>query len=141
LRREKSGLYGEKRLNREWLDFQVGFPHLLLNGLKFENNATFTHQVDTLFICPYFIFVLEAKNISGRIDIDDETNQCIRTRADGMAEGFTNPIDQVRRHGGFVRGYLRELGLSMPVVCGVVFCKFKHDYWESKGSRCTCISG
>ncbi|MDN4492004.1 hypothetical protein [Ureibacillus aquaedulcis] len=33
-----------------------------------------------------------------------------------------NPIDQVRRHGGFVRGCLRELGILMPVVCGVVFC-------------------
>jgi Nuclease-related domain len=93
-----------------------------LNGLKFENEAGFTHQIDTLMICPYFILVLEAKNISGRIDIDDETNQCTRTRVDGTVEGFTNPVDQVRRHGRFVRGFLRELGVSVPVVCGVVFC-------------------
>lgn len=121
LRRERSGLYGEKRLDREWLDFKIQYPYVLLNGLKFENEAAFTHQVDTLFICPYFIWVLEAKNISGRIDIDDETNQCTRTRTNGTVEGFTNPVDQVRRHGGFVNRYLRELGISIPVVCGVVF--------------------
>ncbi|MFC7686577.1 nuclease-related domain-containing protein [Ureibacillus sp. GCM10028918] len=122
LGREKSGFYGEQRLDKEWLDFRIQSRYLLLNGLKFENEAGFTHQIDTVFICPNFIFVLEAKNITGRIDIDDETNQCIRTRSDGSIEGFTNPIDQVRRHGGYVRGYLREIGVSVPVVCGVVFC-------------------
>lgn len=122
LRREKSGLYGEQRLDREWLDFQIPCDYVLLNGLKFENDAGFTHQIDTLMICPYFILVLEAKNISGRIDIDDETNQCTRTRPDGTVESFTNPVDQVRRHGRFVREILRQLGVSIPVVCGVVFC-------------------
>lgn len=121
LGREKSGFYGEQRLDREWLDFQIQSRYLLLNGLKFENHAAFTHQIDALFICRYFILVLEAKNITGRIDINSETNQCIRTRADGSVEGFTNPIDQVRRHGGFIRGCLRELGISIPVVAAVVF--------------------
>ncbi|PYF08263.1 nuclease-related domain-containing protein [Ureibacillus chungkukjangi] len=65
---------------------------------------------------------LEAKNLSGGIDIIDETSQCIRTRVDGRAEGFTNPVDQVRRHGRFVSGFLHELGVALPVVCGVVFC-------------------
>ncbi|RHW40112.1 NERD domain-containing protein [Lysinibacillus yapensis] len=121
LKREKAGFYGEQRLDREWLDFQIQCPFVLLNGLRFENKDAFTHQIDALFLCPYFIFVMEVKNIAGRIDINDETNQCIRTRADGRMEGFTNPVDQVRRHGGFVREFLRELGIAIPVVSGVVF--------------------
>ncbi|MCM3388887.1 hypothetical protein [Ureibacillus chungkukjangi] len=40
---EKSGFYGEQRLDREWLDFQIQGHYFLLNGLKFENETGFTH--------------------------------------------------------------------------------------------------
>lgn len=121
LAREKSGFYGEERLDREWLDFKIDPPYILLNGLKFENNSHFTHQIDTLFICQHFICVMEVKNISGKVEIDDEKNQCIRTRQDGTEEGFTNPVDQVRRHGFFLKNLLREMNITIPVICTVVF--------------------
>lgn len=120
LTREKSGFYGEQRLDREWLDFEMECSFRLLNGLKFENEANFTHQIDTIFICPYFIFVVESKYIAGRLDINMQTNQCIRTRPNGVVEGFTNPVDQVKRHAGFVKNFLREVGVRLPVECGVV---------------------
>lgn len=119
--REKSGFTGEERLDREWTDFQIEHPHFMLNGLKFENNAHFTHQIDTLFISQHFICVIEAKNISGKVEIDDEKNQCIRARQDGTVEGFTNPVDQVRRHGLFIKNLLKELEITIPVVCAVIF--------------------
>ncbi|TSI11766.1 NERD domain-containing protein [Lysinibacillus sp. BW-2-10] len=121
LARERSGYYGELRVDREWEDFTLGIPYILLNGLHLENDAGFSHQIDSFFLCPYFVFVIEAKNIAGRIEIDEETNQCIRTRNDGIVEGFTNPVDQVRRHGRFVKGMLQKFDMRLPIECAVIF--------------------
>ncbi|MDN4492003.1 hypothetical protein [Ureibacillus aquaedulcis] len=57
LRREKSGLYGEQRLDREWLDFQIQAPFVLLNGLRFENEAGYTHQIDRIFVFVLILFL------------------------------------------------------------------------------------
>lgn len=52
MKRDKAGFYGKQRLDREWLDFHIRGHYVLLNGLKFENQSSFTHQIDALFLCP-----------------------------------------------------------------------------------------
>lgn len=117
----KSGYIGEQRLDREWLDFQIQQPHILLHNVQMKNEADFTHQIDTLLLTQYFVLVLEAKNYSGRIEFDEEMHQCIRIRADGSINGFSNPIDQVKRHMGFIKSEIRRLGFALPVEGAIVF--------------------
>lgn len=117
----KSGYVGEKRVDREWIDMKIQFPHILLHGLMAENDQGFQHQLDTLFLSQHFVFVLEIKYYSGFIEFNEQTHQCIKKNFDGVVESYSNPIDQVRRHRSFVRQQLLKLGIDLPVECAVVF--------------------
>jgi len=121
LARAKSGFIGEQRVDREWLDFQINKPYILLHSLHMKKDAEFTHQIDSLFISQYFILIIEVKNYSGRIEFDENTHQCTRTRPDGGVDGFGNPIDQVRRHAGFIKSQLSRLGYQLPIERAVIF--------------------
>jgi len=121
----KSGMVGEERVDREWLDIHIKFPHVLLHGLIMENSAGFTHQIDTVFICQHFILVIEIKNYSGHIEFDENTHQCIKKNAHGEVEGFHNPVDQVRRHRNFIRQIILNLGYDLPIESAVIFANSK----------------
>jgi len=97
-RRLYAGFAGEQRVDREWYEIICPDTFLVLHNLALENTAKHFHQVDTLFICRYFMLVVEIKNISGRLDFDGATYQCTRTKSDGTVEGFPNAITQIQRH-------------------------------------------
>lgn len=125
LSKSKSGLIGEERVDREWVDMQLDLPHVLLHGLETENLAGFQHQIDSIFICQHFIFVIEIKNYSGFIEFDESTHQCLKKNYDGVVEAYSNPIDQVRRHSDFIQNILWSLGFDIPVVSAVIFANTK----------------
>lgn len=102
-RRLDAGFAGEKRVDREWLELICPYTFLVLNNLTLMNSAQHSHQLDTLFICPHFILVVEIKNINGRLDFNETTHQCIRTKSDGTVEGFPNAITQTQRHMQFLK--------------------------------------
>lgn len=125
LSKAKSGLVGEERVDREWIDIQVNFPHVLIHGLETENVVGFQHQIDSIFICQYFVFVMEIKNYSGFIEFDEKTHQFIKKNFEGGVEAYSNPIDQVRRHRYFIQSILWSLGFDLPIVCGIIFANPK----------------
>ena len=88
----RTGYNGEKSL-----DFTLGFlpsdTFKILHYLRIEDtNGHF--QIDTLILSPYFVLIIEVKNIYGTITFDN-MGQAIRTRNDGTEEGFNNPVEQV----------------------------------------------
>ena len=99
--------------------------YYLLHNFKVVDEKDFTYQMDTVFLCPYFALVIEIKNIAGRIDYDEDTHQCIRTRPDGVQEGFTNAVDQVMRHATYLGKLLKKLDMTMPVEHAVIFSNTK----------------
>ena len=109
----ESGLAGEMYADWVWKDFHLKEPHFLLH-----NYCVGSHQMDTVFLCSRFILVIEIKHISGRIAIEEEKAQFLRTREDGTVESFRNLIDQVKRHVRFME-HLTEC--QMPVLYAVVF--------------------
>ncbi|MGE7695878.1 nuclease-related domain-containing protein [Lysinibacillus sp. NPDC094177] len=82
------------------------------------NSAQHSHQLDTLFICSNFMLVIEIKNINGRLDFDDITHQCIRTKPDGTVEGFPNAITQTQRHMQFLKVIYQNY--SLPIEGAVI---------------------
>ena len=115
-----AGYHGELRVDREWEDIRLDKAHLLLHDFEGYNNQGFSHQIDTIFICPYFILVVEIKNIAGRIDLDEDKHQLIRTKKDGQQESFSNPIDQVERHVSFVQQLVRQRQITIPIIPAII---------------------
>lgn len=104
----RSGYAGERRVDNEWREVNVS--GIVLHDFTCRNEFGNSHQMDTLFICKHFVLVVEVKNISGRIDFDDQRRQFLRTREDGKVESFMNPVDQVKRH----RELLMNESLNWP---------------------------
>ena len=120
LRRVKAGFAGEQRVDSEWKEFDIPCHYYLFHDVELINVVGSTHQIDTLFICPYFAFVVEIKNIVGRIDFTKENHQFTRTTADGRVDGFKNPFDQVQRHARFLRKLFHKQGIQVPIVHAVI---------------------
>lgn len=116
----KKGYEGEMKSDREWQELSVPSKYYLLHNFETENIHGYSHQIDTLFICPHFLWLLEIKNITGRIDFQMEKNQFVRTRFDGTLESMRNPIDQAERHIRFLKQILSELKITIPLLYSIV---------------------
>lgn len=118
LKRAEIGYNGELKVDPLWLEMEL--PE---TGFLFHNYETPGHQLDTLFVCEYFIFVLEIKNVSGMIWYEEEKYQFLRKKRTGEIESFQSPFQQVDRHGDFVTKVVECLGLSIPIHKAVVIAE------------------
>lgn len=122
LSRSLSGYRGEVWVDSIWHQMTIPSDYYLLHQYKIVDEKGFSYQMDTVFLCSYFVLIVEIKNINGRIDYDDETHQCIRTNLEtGKVEGFTNAANQVRRHAKYLANLLHKLDVIIPVEYVVVF--------------------
>jgi hypothetical protein len=86
-----AGYWGEKRLD-EFLDGVPNFPFYILRDLSLNVRGVL-FQIDTLILTPFFVLILESKNIAGNLLFDTSFNQLIRT-SDSKEEAFDDPILQ-----------------------------------------------
>lgn len=119
--RQVAGFDGEKWVDREWFDMPNLGCHYLLFNFEFENDFGFPHQIDTLSLTTRFMLIVEIKNISGRVEIDEEKHQMIVTRTDGTMKSYGNPIDQIRRHSEHLRLLLNKMKVPLPIEGALVF--------------------
>lgn len=81
------------------LDYYLGFlskkRYLIFHDLRLSNSLHF-FQIDTLILSPFFILLIEVKNVTGTLYFDNIFHQLIRT-VNGKEEGFPNPLLQVKR--------------------------------------------
>ncbi|MFJ7736255.1 nuclease-related domain-containing protein [Lysinibacillus sp. NPDC097287] len=120
LRRVKAGFAGEQRVDREWIEIDLPQPHYFLHDLQVTNRFGNTHQIDTILLCPYIFLVLEIKNITGFIEIDEQFHQFNRTTAEGRVEGMSNPFHQIERHVELLSRRMKEEGIVVPIKYAVV---------------------
>ncbi|QDQ01202.1 NERD domain-containing protein [Lysinibacillus fusiformis] len=120
LNRTQAGFAGEQRVDREWCDIFIKHKHYILHDVELINERGFSHQMDTLFICQYFVLVIEIKNIVGQVKYMEDNHQFIRITSDGRVDGFKNPFDQVKRHARFLRELFHENELDIPIVCLII---------------------
>lgn len=119
--RQVAGFEGERWVDREWFDMPNLGQHYLLFNYEFENEFGYPHQIDTLSLTTKFMLIVEIKNISGRVEIDDDKHQMIVTRPDGTTKSYPNPIDQVRRHWQHLDRLLIQSKVSLPIEGALVF--------------------
>lgn len=116
--RLRAGLYGERLVDREWKELKL--PHYLFHDFQTINGTNNEHQMDTVFVCKHFVLVVEVKNVTGRIDFDDERHQFVRLREDGVLESFKNPVDQVKRHKELLEEWALDWPDYVPVEAAII---------------------
>lgn len=89
-----AGLRGEHTVNRELL--RLGGKYIVLNDLMLRT-AYGTCQIDHVVLSPYGIFVVETKNISGKITGNDEWKEWYWVGKD-FNKTIYNPVMQNFRH-------------------------------------------
>ncbi|WP_341302558.1 nuclease-related domain-containing protein [Lysinibacillus sp. FSL H8-0500] len=87
LRRIQAGFAGEQCVDAEWLEIELPSPHYFLHNFQTINRFGSTHQMDTIFLCPHFVLILEIKNITGILSYHAAFSQFSRTTAEGVVEG------------------------------------------------------
>ncbi|MGN4126796.1 nuclease-related domain-containing protein [Lysinibacillus sphaericus] len=120
LNRTQAGFAGEQRVDQQWLDMHIKHKHFILHDVELINDRGFSHQMDTLFICQYFICIIEIKNIVGQVEYMEDNHQFIRITANGRVDGFKNPFDQVKRHARFLRQLFHDINVNIPIVYMIV---------------------
>lgn len=111
---------GEERADSFWAELVIPGDYMLFHNFETVGKGEFTHQMDTVFVCPRFVLVLELKHIAGEMIYDAKRHQLIRTYQ-GQVHSLGDPFSQVSRHEGWMERFLWEIGVrSLPVVAAVV---------------------
>lgn len=116
--RIKAGISGEMKISSHLQELILPFPFQYVTDFEVRKDLI---QVDGLIITPYYIYVLEIKNISGILDFDKETDQFLRENSDGTKDGMKNPIKQVERNVKYLTRKLQAIGINLPLIPKVVF--------------------
>ncbi|WP_221566910.1 nuclease-related domain-containing protein [Alkalihalobacillus sp. TS-13] len=88
----KAGYRGEQALDY-YLEYLPEKNYYIFHDLRlFDIHHYF--QIDTLIVTPYFMLIVEVKNIAGKLRFD-EINQMVRSK-DGMEEGLPDPFLQLQ---------------------------------------------
>lgn len=123
LGRLQSGQYGENRLDREWKQLELPFPHFLLHNFEFKDEHNSPHQIDTIFLCQHFLLLIEIKNITGSIQYTEKHYQFTRIKEDGTVEILTDPFAQISRHERSLKQLMLKHRLNLPIESAIVITK------------------
>ena len=104
-RRIEAGYYGEQRS-----DFFLGYlpdkDYPMINDLRLSNGKSH-FQIDSLIITPTYILDVDAKNMKGELEIDDDTDQLIQT-FENKQKYYDNPLLQGQFHLRELKEFLSE---------------------------------
>ena len=117
--RTSIGFEGEQFADKYWEDLRLTIPYYLLHSFESMHTKGYRHQMDTIFVCQHFVFIVELKYIAGEIHYDEKTNQLWRIY-NGQKLVLGDPFAQVSRHEMWMTQFLWEIGLDLPIITAVV---------------------
>ena len=74
-----------------------------------------------VIIVPYFVLILEVKNIKGQIILTENPQQMIRTTDTGEKHAFDSPLLQLDEYKFQLELFLQSLCINLPIYTAVVF--------------------
>nr|WP_249317113.1 nuclease-related domain-containing protein [Bacillus sp. FJAT-50079] len=128
----EAGIAGEERVAEVLRNYSFTFEHRILHDVSLVASTIF--QIDSLFLTRRYAFILEVKNISGRLKFSNQSPQLIRTRADGQVDGFDCPAAQLERNVELFQEWLLMHGFHLPVF-GVVVLAYPKQIVELAPAR------
>ncbi|MCP3740451.1 nuclease-related domain-containing protein [Rossellomorea sp. BNER] len=108
-----AGYRGEQSIDY-YLSLLNTKKYTIFHDIRLPFKDTF-FQIDTIIMTPYYILLLEVKNISGTLYFDEKFQQLIRT-VNGKEEAFPDPLTQVNRQTAQMMNWLSNHKISpVPV--------------------------
>lgn len=125
LRAAKAGIIGEATVEDVFEKHDFPFNYNILHDVNLTSNGKF--QIDTLFICQYFVVILESKNIVGKLFFENDP-PCLKRELDSGNQDpfpFGSPEIQVDRNIYLLREWLNKRGINIPIVGVIIFSSTK----------------
>lgn len=117
------GISGEKKVERIFDKYNFPFKYSVLHDVNLSSNGKF--QIDTLFLCQYFILILECKNIVGELSFE-KNPLCLNRKLDNRKmDTFESPEVQVDRNKFLLKEWLSKRGIKIPVTGVIVLSNMK----------------
>lgn len=113
----KAGLQGERRISEVFAKYTFPFEYLLAENIGLDANGKF--QMDAIFLTPYFLVILESKNISGKLFFKQNPALLERETPAGKIDVFESPEIQLSRNIYLLQEWLGEQSLTIPIY-GVI---------------------
>lgn len=131
-RLREAGVLGEERMKRKLVELRLQIPYVLLHDVKLADGEWKT-QIDFLLITDRVCLVLEAKNISGDLHLDEKTEEFYRYDKEGNIQYFPNPHYQVLKNIRFMENWFLRHNIPLPVT-GAAFMTAKNSRLITKPS-------
>lgn len=116
----KAGYGGEQQYDKCMTEFKPAYPHAILHDVCLKQDG-FYFQMDSILITPAFIAISEVKNIAGKIIITSNPTQFIRVVPSGERKVLQSPIVELERKQYFLINWLRQQGITIPIIGVVIF--------------------
>ena len=118
LNNTKAGYGGEERLDKALEFFNPPYPHQIIQD--FSLPAPLQIQVDTVVLTQSCVFLLEVKNITGKLQFKENPSALHSVLADGNIRSYKSPITQMNETTMRMRIFLKNLGCPLPLVSIIV---------------------
>ncbi|MGG1398873.1 nuclease-related domain-containing protein [Bacillus salipaludis] len=114
----EAGIGGEEKVAEIFRRHSFSFDHHIFHDLSPSSDEKF--QMDTYFMTPSYGLVFETKNIGGSLEFRENPPQLIRTRENGLKDGFESPVVQLDRNRDLLSAWLRSRNIYIPIYGAVV---------------------
>ncbi|EKN69260.1 hypothetical protein BABA_11116 [Neobacillus bataviensis LMG 21833] len=114
----EAGIGGEERVAEVLRNHPLPFENRIIHDVSPTADEKF--QMDTNMLTPWYVSMLEVKNISGVLEFKDNPAQLVRTRDDGHKDGFESPVIQLERNCRCLKDWLGSRNIQLPIYGAVV---------------------
>lgn len=115
----QAGYRGEQAVDY-YLTFLPKKEYFIFNGIRLEDSLKRFFQIDTLIVTPWYILILEIKNIIGDLEFDYKQNQLVRTTDDKL-DRMACPITQAKRQRAQLHDWLFQHNFpNIPIEYQVI---------------------
>ncbi|MFJ7827775.1 nuclease-related domain-containing protein [Psychrobacillus sp. NPDC096623] len=109
----KAGLHGERKISEVFEKYTFPFEYLLVENIGLNSNGYF--QMDAIFLTPYFLVILESKNINGKLFFKQNPAMLERETAEGKIDVFESPEIQLSRNIYLLQEWLGKQVMTIPI--------------------------
>ena len=95
--------------------------YMIFHNIRLKN-GNYYFQIDTLILTPFFVLILEVKNISGTLYFETTFSQMIQTTQNGEY-GYQNPLEQARQQCEELKKWLDNHNIHIPIDYFVIISK------------------
>lgn len=139
LNNAKAGHGGEERLDQALDFFDPPYPHRFIQD--FSLPAPFRIQVDTVMLTPSCVFLVEVKNINGKLQFKQNPSALHSVQQNGKIKSYKSPVTQMNDTAMRMRAFLKTLGCPLPVESILVIAHPSQIVEETPHAVCILAAG